>query len=484
MAADVTTCVIVVTLVFTVLAMLGTPLAFTLLASGAIGLFLYDGFDRTDFALGSLPYDATASYSLVLIPIYIFVGMLVAKSGLATQVYAVASHLLRRLPGGLGVATVAACAGLGSVMGSSVATSATIGRVAITEMRAYGYPPTLAAGIVAAGGSLGALIPPSVAMVLYAMLSGESVGALLLAGVVPALVLATIYSTYIMIVSARRSRGPRATTVSASPTSASSAPGADSADSVGEPSSGTRLSTAVADAATATFVRQAERASRPRVPYESLLYVGLIFVIVIGGLYTGFFTVTEAGAMAALVSFVTTYILARQQQLSITRILRDALAETTSVTSMIFMLLVGGLTLGLFFVTTRLPYSISEWAVGLDVPPLLLVILLLGILLPLGTAMEELSLMLILIPIFHPVVVDLGFDGVWFAILFLRMIQIAMISPPVGISCFVVAGIAEDLTVEKVFRGAFPFMCLDILSVAIFIAFPGLITWLPNLAAA
>lgn len=474
---DVTTCVIVVTLVFTVLAVLGTPLAFTLLASGAVGLLMYDGYARTDFALGSLPYDATASYSLVLIPIYIFVGMLVSKSGLATQVYAVASHLLRRLPGGLGVATVAACAGIGSVMGSSVATSATIGRVAITEMRAYGYPATLASGIVAAGGSLGALIPPSVAMVLYGMLSGESVGALLLAGVVPGLVLATIYSTYIMIISTRRSRA--AVPV---PAGAIAADGAGSTESTQSADRG--LASTIADAATATMMRQAERAHKRRhVPYESLLYVGLIFLIVIGGLYSGFFTVTEAGAMSAFVSLVVTAILARQQKRSIRTILRDALAETTSVTSMIFMLLVGGLTLGLFFVTTRLPYSISEWAVSLDVPPLLLVILLLGILLPLGTAMEELSLMLILIPIFHPVVVDLGFDGVWFAVLFLRMIQIAMISPPVGISCFVVAGIAEDLTVEKVFRGAFPFMCLDILSVAIFIAFPGLITWLPNLAS-
>lgn len=473
---DVTTCVLVVTLVFTVLAMMGTPLAFTLLASGAVGLLMYDGYERTDFALGSLPYDATASYSLVLIPIYILVGMLVSHSGLATQVYAVASHMLRRLPGGLGVATVAACAGIGSVMGSSVATSATIGRVAISEMRAYGYPATLASGIVAAGGSLGALIPPSVAMVLYAMLSGESVGALLLAGVVPGIVLATIYSTYIMIISARRSRVE--TAMPAGDATLESAWGAEVADRGGR-----GLAATIADAATATMVRKAERAQKRRIPYESLLYVGLIFLIVIGGLYSGFFTVTEAGAMSVLVSLVVTIILARQQNRSISRILRDSLAETTSATSMIFMLLVGGLTLGLFFVVTRLPYSISEWAVSLDVPPLLLVILLLAILLPLGTAMEELSLMLILIPIFHPVVVDLGFDGVWFAILFLRMIQIAMISPPVGISCFVVAGIAEDLTVEQVFRGAFPFMCLDILSVAIFIAFPDLITWLPNLAS-
>lgn len=459
---DVTMSVLAVVAVFTVLAMLGAPLAFTLGASGAVGLFLYDGWDRTDFALGTAPYDATASYSLVLIPLYVLIGMLVSHSGLATQVYAVASHLLRHLPGGMGVATVAACAGLGSVMGSSVATSATIGRIAIKEMRAYGYPATLASGIVAAGGSLGALIPPSVAMVLYGMLSGESVGALLLAGIVPGIVLATIYSVYIMIrVGRNRSQ------IENDEATAGSSEG---------------LGSAIADAATATIVRRAERAAKRRVPYEALLYVGLIFLIVIGGLYSGFFTVTEAGAIGTLVSLVITVVLARQQRKPIGKILKDSLVETTSVTSMIFMLLVGGLVLGLFFVTTRLPYEISEWMVGLSIPPLLVVILFLAILLPLGTAMEELSLMLILIPIMHPVVTGLGFDGIWFAILFLRMIQIAMISPPVGISCFVVAGVAEDLTVEKVFRGAFPFLCLDLLSVALFIAFPGIVTWLPSVA--
>jgi len=448
-----------------------------MLASGALGLLLVDGQARAEFTLGSAPYSSAASYLLVLIPLYIFIGVLFSNGGLATQVYRVASHLFRRLPGGLGVATVAACAGLGSVMGSSVATSATIGRVAISEMRAYGYRGTLAAGLVAAGGSLGALIPPSVAMVLYGMVSGESVGALLLAGIIPGIILGCIYSTYIIVQDFRDRARARARAASQAQARVRELV------NVGAGSKHEQPAPNLASALDHVMEAASAASHRTRIPYESLAYVAVIFLIVIGGLYSGLFTVIEAGAIGAVVSLLIAAVLAKKNGQAIHKVIWSSLAETTSVTSMIFALLIGGLVLGAFFVSTRTPDRLSEWIIGLDLPPLLVVILMLAVLLPLGTALEETSLMLILIPIFHPVVVELGFDGVWFGILFLRMIQIAMISPPVGISCFVVAGIAKDLTVEQVFRGAFPFLLLDLVSIAIFIAFPGLVTFLPSLAA-
>jgi C4-dicarboxylate transporter, DctM subunit len=475
---------VLVLVTFLVLALLGTPLAYSMIASAGMGLVMLDGTTQTGYILASEPYSATASYFLMLIPLKIFLGMLVQKGGLAQDVYLVASRVLRRLPGGVGLATVAACAGFAAVSGSSVATVATIGRASIGEMRRYGYSPQFAAGLVAAGGTLGALIPPSVSLVIYGILTGLSIGALLTAGLIPALVVASVYAAYIMITQRRSAPVPvgpehasssNALVAAGHPGSSHASqpralppndpgPGHAAGDDSPDPLAGDRP------------------ARKERVPYESALYIAVLFFILLCGLYSGLFTIIEAGAIGTVVALVIVIGRAIARGESIRDLVVSSLVETTNVMSMIFALLVGGSLLATFFVSTRLPITMADWAAGLDMPPLLLLIILLLILLPLGMVLDPLSIMLITVPIYHPLVTGLGFDGIWFAILFMRMMEIAMITPPVGLNVFVVSGVVKDISVEEAFKGAAPFVGLDLLTVGLFIAVPGIVTFLPSYA--
>jgi C4-dicarboxylate transporter, DctM subunit len=484
---------ILVLAAFLVFAILGTPLAYSLLLAGTLGLILLDGVEGAAFELGAAPYGTAASYFLLLIPVYVLIGMLVANGGLAQKVYRVASHLLRWLPGGVGVATVVACAGFAAVTGSSIATVATIGRTAVDEMVEFGIKARTAAGLVAAAGTLGALIPPSVVLVLYGFISGESIGKLLLAGIIPGIVVAVVYSVYLMI--AERDHGVKqlATQREEVLVGVGAAAGAESSSGTWGRVPTSALSEAIDEqarplgdggGADAQGGAVAAPAKRERVPYEAALYIVLIFGVVVGGMYSGLFTVVESGAIGVVLALVIIIIEARRNRQSIMALLRDSLAESMSVMSMVFGLLLGGGVLAMFFVSTRLPNELSAWATGLDIPPMVLVILLLAILIPLGMFLEPMSIILILVPIYHPIVTALGFDGIWFAILFVRMIEVAMITPPVGLNVFVIAGVAKGVSVEQVFRGVFPFILLDFLCVGLFMVFPEIITFLPSMANA
>lgn len=470
---------VLVLAVFLVFAIMGTPLAYSLLLAGTLGLILMDGFGGAAFELGTAPYGTAASYFLLLIPIYVLIGMLVTNGGIAEKVYRVASFIFRKVPGGVGVATVVACAGFAAVTGSSIATVATIGRIAVQEMREFGIKASTAAGLVAAAGTLGALIPPSVVLVLYGFISGESIGKLLLAGIIPGILTAVIYSVYLMIVergrAGQKNKAPKRERALAG---ARLAPENEDLQERLDIVSGKSASGSAVPAANGNG---AEKASE-RVPWEAGLYIVLIFGVVVGGMYSGFFTVIESGAVGVILALAIIIIEAKRNKQSLGKLIRDSLAESMSVMSMVFGLLFGGGVLAMYFVSTRLPYDISNWATSLDIPPLVLVILLLLILLPLGMFLEPMSIILILVPIYHPIVTALGYDGIWFAILFVRLIEVAMITPPVGLNVFVVAGVARDVPVEQVFKGVMPFVLLDFLTVGLMIAFPQIITFLPNLA--
>lgn len=484
---------ILVMAAFLVFAILGAPLAYSLLLAGTLGLILLNGTEGAAFELGNAPYATAASYFLLLIPIYVLIGMLVANGGLAEKIYKVASHLLRRVPGGVGVATVVACAGFAAVTGSSIATVAAIGRIAVAEMREFGIKASTAAGLVAAAGTLGALIPPSVVLVLYGFISGESIGQLLLAGIIPGIIIAAVYALYLML--AERGRGGEVPARSEGERVADDAPGGGGI-AVDRPigARATALRSAVDSAASRESESVDQRAGRQagegsvaaaekdRIPWEAAFYIVLIFGVVVGGMYSGFFTVVESGAIGAVLTLSIIVLEAHRNRQSAVRLIRDSLAESTSLMSMVFALLFGGGVLAMFFVSTRLPNELSAWATGLDIPPLLLVVVLLLILLPLGMFLEPMSIILILVPIYHPIVLALGFDGIWFAILFVRMIEVALITPPVGLNVFVITGVAKGVSVEQVFRGVIPFVLLDLLCVGIFIAFPQIITFLPEAA--
>ena len=416
-----------------------TPVGFSLAISGTLGIILLRDWSYAANTLASTPYSAIASYSYILIPMFVLMGMLVLQAGIAQDVYASASRIFRGLPGGLGVATVAACAGFAAVTGSSVATVATIGRLSIDEMRKYGYSGRFAAGIVAAGGTLGVLIPPSLILVVYGILTGESIGRLLIAGIIPGVLSAVLYGG-VVISQVRKEITPP-----------------EELDD--------------ADLAPALSWRSA----------SAVLKILILAGIVVGGIYSGYFTATESGAVAAMVALLMLLGSAiRRADIGWTQI-RQSLHETTSLSSMVFMLLLGGALFNFFIVSGGYARSFADWLTGFPVHPLVIVGLLLLAMIPLGMLLDGLSILLLTIPIAYPVITDLGFDGIWFGILVVKMIELGLITPPVGINVYVVSGAAPGLTVEESFRGVLPFGMMDVFTTAVLFAFPVLVTWLPGL---
>lgn len=428
------------------LLVLDVPIAFALGISGLAGLGLMQGAAGAASALAAIPFNATSSYTLTVVPMFILMGLLVSHSGMIDGIFNLAQRMTGRLPGGLGIATVVAATFFGGISGSSVADAATIGRISIGEMSKRGYDKAYAAALVAAAGTVDILIPPSVALVMYAIVSGTSIGALLLAGIVPGLLTAAVYAALIMFLakSGRPGRGA---------------------------------------------VHETRTQPRTRVPREEWFGVGggaLLFLIVIGGLYAGVFTATEAGALGAFAALVLSALFVltwgRQRGTSPRRMLVDALSETGALTSMIFALIVGATIFTNMLVMAGVPTTVSAWIVGLDIPKPMVVASLLLVLLPLGMFIDGLSMLLIVAPLFHPVVTALGYDALWFGILFIKCIEIGLLSPPVGLNVYVVAGLFDDLRVESVFRRITPFIVAEIVTTAILFTFPQIITFLPALS--
>lgn len=423
------------------------PVAFALGIAGLSGMIQMDGVSTALSSLAAIPYNTTASYTLTVVPMFILMGLLVSHAGMIDGIFNIAQRLTRRINGGLGVATVLAATFFGGISGSSVADAATIGRVSIGEMSKRGYDKPFAAALVAAAGTVDILIPPSVALVMYGIVSGASIGALLLAGIIPGLLTAAVYIVLIIAISGRYKRHQ---------------------------------------------TTEQEIAANAVGPIERKDVFGVIggamlFAVVVGGIYSGAVTATEAGALgtfAALVMSVLFVLVWRRagQRRPVLDLIREAFGETGALTAMIFALIVGATIFSNFLVLTGLPDALSGWVIGLGLPPAMVVVALLVILLPLGMLIDGLSLLLILGPLFHPIVTELGYDGIWFGILFIKCIEIGLLTPPVGLNVFVVAGLFKDLRVEDVFRRITPFILAELVVTAILFSFPDIITALPRWA--
>ena len=429
------------------------PVAFALGIAGFSGLVHVNGLWGAANSLAAIPYNTTAAYTLTVVPMFILMGLLVSHSGMIDGIFNVAQRLTRRIPGGLGVATVLAATFFGGISGSSVADAATIGRVSIGEMSKRGYDKAYAAALVAAAGTVDILIPPSVALVMYGIVSGASIGALLLAGIIPGLLTALVYIVLIMLLSGRHRNQPRQPQDSANPeytTDEEASPSVSSREVFG------------------------------------VLAGGVLFTIVIGGIYTGAVTATEAGALGTFASLVLSvmFVLAwsPQRTAALRTLFVEAFGETGALTAMIFALIVGATIFSHFLVLTGLPDGLSEWVIGLGLAPSLVVIAFLAILLPLGMFIDGLSMLLIMAPLFHPVVTALGFNGIWFGILFIKCIEIGLLTPPVGLNVFVVSGLFKDIRVEDVFRRITPFIIAELIVLGILFSFPQIITILPEFA--
>jgi C4-dicarboxylate transporter, DctM subunit len=417
----------------------GVPIAFGLALSGAVGFFFLDGWGVMMSTLARIPLQSASRFSLVVIPMFILMGVAARHARIAEEAFTVLAWWLRKIPGGLALATVIACAGFAAVSGSSVATVVSVGNTAIAEMRKYGYALHVAAGVVGAAGTLGVLIPPSVPLVIFGILTGVSVGGLLLAGILPGLLSALLYGASIVIRAKRHpehfGRGGAAAVIPTKP--------------------------------------------KLRVGIVGATRIAILFTIVIGGLYAGLFTAVEAsavGAFAAILMVIGAWFRNPRELMSR---LRQTLTESTSLNGMVFALLVGGAIFSSFTVAAGLPQAFTRFVLSLSISPYLIVLILLLILIPLGMFLDPLSIMLIMVPLSWPLVDALGMNGLWFGILFVKFVELGLITPPLGINAFVVAGTTPDLTPETAFRGVLQYVPIDLLTIAIIFLFPVIVTALP-----
>lgn len=443
-----------------VLLLLRVPVAISLGVSGAVGLALLHTFDYTTSVLGAEPFSQTATYSLTIIPMFILMGMFAVRARVAEYVFAIANRVLGRFPGGLGIATVAASAGFSAVSGSSIGTAATMARLSVHEMRQAGYPTSMATALVAVAGTLGSMIPPSTFLVLYAILAQQSVAQMLAAGIVPGVVSALAYSLYLVIAGERQRRR--------------------------EPVQSQTVQESLSEARGSLAVKQDGPQDEGRIPlrqlpWRGLVYIATLFLIVLGGMYSGFFTATESAAFGAIAAVIILLIERRKSGLrGIWDGVSAALQDTASTTAMVFFIVIASAILTTFFVLARVPQMITEAVMAWNLHPMVIMAVLLLALIPLGMLLESLSILVISVPLLLPIAAEFGFDTIWLGIMIVKLIEIGMVTPPVGINAFVVAG-TTGVRSETVFRGIIPFFIIDLVLIAVFFLFPDLVLLLPSL---
>ena len=409
------------------------PIAIAMGIVGIVGGVVLNGWVSLGFVLGSQPYTTTSSYALSVIPLFVMMGAFASRAGLSASLYQSLHSLIGHWRGGLASATIGACALFGAVCGSSLATAATMARVAVPEMTEIGYDRRLTSGALAAGGTLGILIPPSIIMVIYALLTEQSIGQMFLAGMVPGILAAGLYMLAIYIVATLKP---------------------DWAPRTARPDKINRL----------VAVRQ-------MTPILGL------FLLVMGGIYARIFSPTEAAGVGAFGAIV---LAALRGQLS-WQVTRDALIETAATTGMLFMILIGTSVLQFFIETSTLPTVIVTWIGDLGLPPIGVVIVILLIYVILGCFLDSLSMMLITLPIVFPIITHLGYDPIWFGVLVVSVVEIGLITPPLGMNLYVIAASVEDLRFETVAIGTVPFLIADFIRLVLLVSIPALSLTLPKL---
>ena len=415
------------------LAILRVPLAFAMGLVGVAGIGLTRGWQPALASAAQVVYETGFAYTLSVIPLFILMGNFVARAGLAHELFDAAYAFVGHLRGGLAHATVAACAGFGAICGSSIATAATMSKVAYPSMKKMGYSDALATGVMAAGGTLGIMIPPSTIMVIYGIITETHIGKLFAAGVLPGLMTAALLMLTIHLVTARDPEH---------------APPGQRTDWPGR-----------------------WRALR------GIWGVLLLVLVVLGGIYGGLFTATEGAGFGAAGAFL--FALARRR-LSWSALVQ-VLVESARTTAMLFALLIAASIFANFVNFTSLPGDLKNWITGMGLPPVMVISAMMLIYVLLGTVMEELTMVLLTIPLFFPIVTALGFDPVWFGVLIVMIVQIGLISPPVGMNLFVLNSLLPGVGLGNIFRGCWPFVLAMIVMLGLLIAFPQLSLWLPSL---
>src|SRR4051812_46404580 len=459
-----------------VLSFLRLPIAFSMGVVGIIGYaYMRDWNWAVAFATAQTKiYETGRNYALTVVPLFILMGNFVTRAGMSQELFRTAYAFIGHLRGGLAMATILGCAGFGAICGSSIATAATFAKVAYPSMKKFGYSDALATGAIAAGGTLGILIPPSTIMVIYGIMTGTSIGKLFAAGIIPG-ILATVLlclavQYFVWRDPASAPRGERLSWKERFYTLHGfgwfAAVGVAVVSSV-------QLGWLHSDDAA---VLGALAVFGLSLIYKGVTSVIALFALVMGGIYGGVFTAVEGagvGAFGALIFALARRSLSWQG-------LYAALVESARTTSMLFLILIGALMFAEFVNITSMPDDLKNFIERLHVSPVVVVATIMVIYVVLGTAMEELSMILLTVPVFFPLIVHLGVDPIWFGILIVVVVEIGLISPPVGMNLFVLNTLLPQVPTRTIFRGVLPFMAVDCVRLAILIAFPVLSTWLPS----
>jgi tripartite ATP-independent transporter DctM subunit len=422
------------TVLLVVLLGMGMPIAFLMMLVGFLGIWKLSALGAALPVIAQTVYGVASHYPFTIIPLFIIMGGLASAAGITRELYVTFDKWFRRLPGGLGVATIAACAGFAAVSGSSVAASATMGNLALPEMRRFGYAPRLATGVVAAGGTLSFLLPPSLGFVVYGMLTEQSIGKLFVSGLLPGLLLSAAYAIVVI------------GWVKINPSIAPSLP--------------------------------------ERVPLKEKLAAlkgiretALVFCVVMGGIYFGFINPTEAGAVGAFALFVI--VLAKRRLTG--QAIVSCLLEATRITVMVLFLVAGATVFSYFLALSTIPTQVSVWIAGLAVSRYVVLAIIIFIYFFLGCFLDSISMMVLTLPVVFPVIESLNFHPVWFGVVAVLMMEAGLITPPVGLNVYTLAGIAKDVPMAEIFKGATPFLLAIILTVIVLTIFPNIVLFLPSL---
>ncbi len=423
-----------------VLVLLRVPIAFAMGFVGMIGFMIESGYRASISMTARLIIDTSQDYGLSVVPLFILMGLFVNKAGISRELYAASNAFLGHFRGGLAMATIVACGGFAAISGSSLATAATMSKVAMPEMRRFGYADKLSTASIAAGGTLGILIPPSVILVIYGLLTETSIGKLFVAGIIPGLLGVVLYLVAVQFTVWRDPEaGPAGKRINLSG----------------------RLSA-----------------------LKDVWAVLLLFFLVIGGLYGVFdvppinlsFSPTEAAGMGAMGAFL---IALARRRLSLADAL-EALRETAMTAASLFAVLIGAWIFSNFVNIAGLPTALSDMVTAYNLPPWMVMGLILLIYIALGCVFESLSMLLLTVPIFFPVVTGLGYDPIWFGIIVVVVTEISLITPPVGLNVFVLRAVVGDVPTATIFKGVTPFWMVDIIRLIILLTLPGLVLLLPN----
>src|SRR6186997_2070856 len=412
--------------------LLRVPVGMAMGLVGVAGFGYLNGSGAALKIVGHTSMRTVTDYNFGVIPMFLLMGAFVSNSGMSRELFRAANSFLGHLRGGLGIATVAACGGFAAICGSSVATAATFSRVAYPEMRRYGYPQSFATGVIAAGGTLGIMIPPSTVFAVYGLITEQDIGKLFIAGIVPGILAVIMYMVTISIIGWVRPdylpSGPRSS--------------------------------------------WKERLEGVRDVWATLL----LFAFVIGGIYGGIFTATEAAGMGAGGAFLIGIARGRLSRSDIRRSLLDA----TRTTAAVFTILIGALLFGYFLTVTQVPQKVTEILTGLGIGTYGVLALIMLMYLVLGCLMDAMAMIILTVPIIFPVVTQLGFDPIWFGVIIVMTVELGLIHPPVGMNIFVIKSVIEDVKMSNMFYGVMPFILTDILRLVILIVFPIIALWLPS----